>query len=451
MMAVVITMPKFGLTMTEGTISYWATETGNNVKSGEVLFEVETDKISNEIEAPETGVLRHIFIPAGEAAEVGAPLAIIAQENEDISEYLGSEKPPSVDPKENASVEMSALEENVIDECVSSSYIRASPLAKKLVSDQGISLQDVIATGPKGIIVSRDLETLAKKEPSISPLARKYAEKEEVKWEEINQNKRIMLTDVIAEQMKTASSENRETEHNAGSSASPTSVTEQMSGIRKVIAKRMTQSWQQIPHVTIHREVDVTSLLSILSTLSSEYKEKGVKLTLTHFLIKIVAVALREHPALNAWCENNNLTYHQEVNMGVAVSLEAGLVVPVIAKANQQSILQIANSLKDKVEKAKTNQLNVDEMRGGTFTISNLGMMNADGFSPIINPPETGILGVGRIVEKPVFKEEEVVRASMLTLSLSFDHRALDGSEAANFLNTIHYYIEDPLRLIVKG
>lgn len=445
-MAVVITMPKFGLTMTEGTVSNWLTEPGNIVKSGEPLFEVETDKITNAVEAPETGVLRHIFIPEGETAKVGEPLAIIAQENEDINEYLGLDTTQS-EVNKKPHIEANQEADSKETQPRSLSYIKATPYAKKIVREQGRSLQDIKPSGPNGVIVSRDIESVTEKQPAISPLAKKYAQQQGIKWEEIQQQKRIMLPDVIAQQFNSSDTVNTKSTQNG----SLTSVTEPMSGIRKVIAERMSESWKRIPHVTIQREVDVTALVSALSILSTEYKEKGIKLTITHFLIKIVANALEKHPILNAWCDENQITYHKGVNMGVAVSVEEGLVVPVIFEANRQSILEIADVLRDLTDRAKENKLTADEIRGSTFTISNLGMMNIDGFAPIINPPETGILGVGRIIEKPIYQGDDVVRRSMLTLSLSFDHRALDGVEAARFLNTIDYYIQEPLRLLVKG
>lgn len=450
-MAFVITMPKFGLTMTEGTVTHWCKSVGDRVESGEVLYEVQTDKITNEVEALQTGVLRHIFAPVGTLAEVGKPLAIIADEQEDIAEHLGSQASSDVavaqgcSPLENQ--EHHAEEEALATAMITDGCIRATPLARKLGREQGISLQELIASGPRGIVVSRDVVKQVSKQPAISPLAKKFAEEHGVKWEEIEQRNRIMLTDVIAEQLK--ASLPTDALLDPDKSAGP--VTKRMAGARKVIAERMTQSWQQIPHVTITREVDVTYLLSAHTILSADAAKNGTKITLTHFLIKIVASALQNHPALNAWCQGNEITYHQEVNMGVAVSVQDGLIVPVIPRACKKDILEIAEALNDLTVRAKEQRLTVDEMRGGTFTISNLGMMDVDGFTPIINPPETGILGIGRIVEKPVFMGEQIVRRSMMTLSLSFDHRALDGAEAAKFLQSIVYYIEEPLRLLMKG
>ncbi|CAG9622738.1 dihydrolipoamide acetyltransferase family protein [Sutcliffiella rhizosphaerae] len=440
-MAVVITMPKFGLTMKEGTVSNWSVHQGRWVDSGETLFEVETDKITNEIEAPQSGILRHIFIKDGETADVGTPVAIIAEENEDISNFLQTDS--FSDDQEVDAVNSPPLQP---EEAAKSEFIKATPLAKKLAREQRIPLDTIAPSGPNQVIVARDIRdesTNRASKPAISPLAKKYAEEHRVDWENVNLKNRIMLPDIIEEQLKNQNTYEVKKEQQ---DLPPRTVP--MSGIRKVIAERMTSSWSTIPHVTLQKELDVSSLKKALSTLSID---GDTKLTYTHFLIAIVAAALKKHPALNAWCDNNELTYHDNVHIGVAVSLEEGLVVPVIRDANKLDLLQIAKRLKDVSARAKENRLTVDEMRGGTFTISNLGMMGIDGFTPIINPPETGILGVGRIIDKPVYVGETIVKCPMLTLSLSFDHCALDGAEAASFLQTIQYYIQEPLRLLAKG
>jgi len=442
-MAAVLTMPKFGLTMTEGTISHWNKSVGERVEQGEPLYEVETDKITNEIDAPQEGVIRYIFTEAGETVHVGAPLAIIAEESENITEFLKSNGQDE-DSRNNAVVEAEKEIQGVVEEFYSETYTRATPYAKKLAREQGISIQNLEATGPRGILLSRDVvnQKRGSSDPAISPLAKKYAEEQEIEWQQIEQERRIMLPDVIKRQLEGSAAV-------AAATDVPAATTKPLTGMRKVIAERMTKSWQQIPHVTISREVDVTPLLSAKAVLDKT--PASIKISISHFLIKIVAAALQEHPALNAWFNDKEITYHHEVNMGIAVSVPEGLLVPVLRRVDQMDIQDIAESMADLTTRAKEQKLRLDETQGGTFTLSNLGMMGADQFTPIINPPETGILGVGRIIEKPIFIGEDIARRSFISFSLSFDHRALDGAEAASFLQTIDYYIQEPIRLLMKA
>ncbi|UFJ40869.1 2-oxo acid dehydrogenase subunit E2 [Brevibacillus humidisoli] len=478
-MAHLITMPKFGLTMTEGTVSHWCKSVGERVEAGEVLYEVQTEKISNEVEAPAAGILRHIFAEAGATLEVGAPLAVIAAESEDISQLLsgtpGMENDAAAQHAAPAAAEgatagavaeaTSTASETLATSGSSDSsrsaerILRATPFARKLAREQGFSLQTIAGTGPAGIVVARDVQAHSEATPSISPMARKWAEEHGVAWEQLDVRGRIMLPDVIAAHLGAGSETDgvngskgysRMEGMAAGVDSAPVASTP-MKGMRKVIAERMTASWQQIPHVTLTREIDVTELLAAIKRLQPDAAQIGFKLTLTHFLIKLTAAALGRHPELNAWCDGQTITPHQEVNIGVAVSVPGGLLVPVIRQANRKDLGAIAQTLGDLSVRAREQRLSAEEIQGGTFTISNLGMMGVDGFTPIINPPETGILGVGRVVDKPLFVGDQLEKRSVAMFSLSFDHRALDGAEAAAFLQTLDFYIQEPMRLLVQG
>lgn len=419
-MAHLITMPKFGLTMTEGTIAYWYKEIGEQVEQGEPLFEVETEKIANEVESPATGILRHIFVAVGESAEVGARLAIIADEGEDISGLLADVPQTATDSgqaaDEHASTEAGAAEkvsssdspqrgESAIVSAASSD-VRATPYARKRAREQGIPLQSLHGTGPQGIVVARDVAASAGKQASLP-----------------------------AGEAAKAAIDDRESEV--------------MRGMRKAIAERMTASWQQIPHVTLTREIDVTLLLAAMARLAPDAERLGVRIGLTPLLIKLTAAALRRHPELHAWCDGQTIIRHQEVHMGVAVSVPGGLLVPVIRQADHKSLSAIARELVELRSRAHEQRLTAAEIQGGTFTLSNLGMMGVDGFTPLLNPPQTGILGVGRVVEKPRFLGDQLVKRSVAVFSLSFDHRALDGAEAAAFLQTLDRYIQEPLHLLL--
>ncbi|MGG3885276.1 dihydrolipoamide acetyltransferase family protein [Brevibacillus panacihumi] len=429
-MAHVITMPKFGLTMTEGTVTNWFKSVGDWVEQGEVLFEVQTDKITNEVQAAQSGVLRHIFVAADETAQVGGSLAILADLQEDISSFLEGEEasPQDVQPP--------------------SGFIRATPLARKLAREQGLDLADLTPSEEHGILLARDLSSAAIQKPKISPLAKKYAEENGIGWETIETQERILLPDVIAEQLRASGDRGSSGQDNGGVDER---VTKPLTATRKVIAERMTQSWRDIPQVTLTREVDVTQLRKAFEVLAADAAEQGIRVSMTHFLILLVAQALKRHPVVNAWYQNQELTYHSHVHMGVAAAVPHGLLVPVIRQACRLSLVEIASALQELTAKAKEQRLDATEMQGGTFTISNLGMMQVDGFTPILNSPQTGILGIGRVTDKPVFIGDDLVNRSMITFSLTFDHRAMDGVDAAQFLQTLASFCEEPLRLLAGG
>ncbi|MDI3535289.1 MAG: hypothetical protein PWQ82_1654 [Thermosediminibacterales bacterium] len=388
-MAVNIVMPKLGLTMTEGTISKWLKKDGEAVNKGEPVLEIITDKITNEVEAPESGVLK-IFVNEGETVKVAEVIGAIAQEGEEVSL---PEKSTASKPVEDKGLQTAPKQEKT-DKTL---HVKASPAARKMAEAEGINLADIEGTGPGGRIVLEDVENFLK--------SRAEPEKE--------------TTDESAQKIPLA-------------------------GMRKVIAQRMSQSAFTSPHVTITMEVDMTEAKRIKEKL----EESKIKITYTDILIKSAAKALLDFPAVNSSLIEENIIRHSNINIGIAVALDEGLIVPVIKDADKKTIHEISKIRKDLVKRAREGRLNSDEVTGGTFTITNLGMFGVEMFTPIINPPESAILGVGGINEKPVGVKGEILLRPMMWLSLSHDHRTIDGALAAEFLQRIKHYLENPLALL---
>ncbi|SFH59104.1 pyruvate dehydrogenase E2 component (dihydrolipoamide acetyltransferase) [Tindallia magadiensis] len=391
-MAVKIVMPKLGLTMKEGTVSKWLKQEGESVKKGEPLFEVSTDKINNEIESPGDGVLRKIVVPAEAKVPVSALLGILAEEDEDIS-AIETEAPAA--PQKNSEKPAAAAKTVAAKTATRSpdEKIRVSPVAKKLAEEKGIPLENIEGTGPKGRITKEDVENY--QPPAMDEVQEKDEDVQGVPLE----------------------------------------------GLREVIAERLQESWQQAPHVTITREVDVSALKALKDKIKND---RNQKVSFTDLLAVLTTKALQKHPDLNAQFADGLLYRHKGVHLGIAVALDNGLMVPVVKNADRKSISELHDEIGELAQKAKFNRLEADELSGATFTITNLGMEGVDAFTPIINPPECAILGVGRMVDKPVFVGDELLRRSMMWLSLSFDHRIVDGQAAAKFMTTLNQSIEEP-------
>lgn len=435
-MAKVVTMPKLGLTMTEGTLTKWYKKEGDVIDAGEVLFDVATDKLTNEVEATESGIVRKLLAEEGDVVACLKPVAIIANANEDISPLIGEsdkkdvEKISIVANKENA-------ERKPVETQKSSGRIKASPVAKKLAEENNIDLYLVTATGPNGRITLEDVEAYingSAKKVKASPMAEKTADALKVDLSEIRKDARIMKEDVY----------NYLKDKNTVVQANPVETKIPMSQMRKIISSRMSDSWRVSPTVTFDIKADVTRLKEIRSQLKDI-----CKVTFTDLLIKIIATTLLEFPYLNSSIENDEIITRNYANIGVAVALEGGLVVPVVKYANTKGLKQISSEVKELAEKARNDELSQDDMTGGTFTITNLGMYGIESFSPIINQPEVAILGVNTITETPVAVNGQAVIKPLMNLSLTADHRVVDGAVAAQFLAKIKETIEKPEILLL--
>ena len=407
-MATEIRMPQLGLTMTEGTIGSWLKKVGDPIAKGEAIVEITTDKLTSEIEAEVDGVLLAIVAEEFEEVPVQGLVAIIGAAGENIDGLLGGGGVASAVVEEAKALPTEVIATKSV-EVSEDGRIKASPLAKKIAAKLGVnlsSIQSVAGARIKEKDVLDYYESMSK-----APLATPAQSAAKV------ENKVVAVA--------------------ASDTLKP------LSSMRKVIGKRMKESKHSAPHVTLTTEVNVEKMVALREKLNASLGD--VRLSFTDILVKMCTTSLLHYPTINASIDDQNLILHRDVNIGVAVALDDGLIVPVIKNTERKGLKQIALEAKELIGKARDNKLAQDELTGGTFTISNLGSYGIDGFTPIINLPESAILGVGRIVKKPIVNDnDEIVVGSMMVLSLSFDHAVADGALAAQFLSLLKSYIEDP-------
>ena len=432
-MATAITMPKLGLTMNSGSVQQWKKNVGDSVKKGELLYVVATDKLTVDVESPVDGVLLAISIKDNEEVPVGATIGYVGASGEKIE----ASAPAAASASAESSAPPSASAPlPVVPRSAESRAFAASPKAKKLARDRGIDLASLHGTGPSGWIVARDVsEAAASPSVKASPVAARMAEEAGIDIALLDTGdagKRVMKADVAA-----AMASSRGT---AGERRIP--VTQ----MRRIIGERMLQSTTGIPAVNYFAEADMSAFEALRSSLNGRLagKNPGVRISVNDILMKLCAKLLMEHPMVNASVEPDAFVLHDFVNVGFAVALDGGLLVPNVKNVHSKSLRQIAAERADLVEKARRGGLAPDEMTGGTFTVSNLGMMEIDAFTPIINPPEAAILGVGTTREKPVVREANIVIRPISVLCLSVDHRLVDGADAALFLAALKELIENP-------
>lgn len=424
-MAIEFIMPQLGLTMTEGTVSKWFKQVGDQVAVGDVIVEISTDKITNQVEAIGSGTILDILVQEGEAAPVKAVLAVIGEPGEAVV-ASATAKVPVVD-----AVEERAVTEQQVDVAVPGEWVKASPLARKIARERGIDLVLVTGTGPNGRVIEKDVLAFSNQQPALpksSPLAAKIADEHGIALAPLYQGKRIMKDDVMA-------------------AITPVDVAVKgtpLTGMRKVIAERMTKSWQTSPHVHNTMEIDMYEATQLKDKLVA----LGMKLSFTELIIKASAKALTEFPMVNNSLVDGMLVTNEAVNIGFAVAVDNGLIVPVIRNADHKSLSQLRTEISHFSGQARQGKLCSEDYIGGTFTVSNLGMYGVDHFTPIINPPESAILGVCRVVERPVVVDGEITIRPMMNLVLGYDHRIIDGSLASQYLARVRQLLEQPLFLI---
>jgi pyruvate dehydrogenase E2 component (dihydrolipoamide acetyltransferase) len=418
--AVLVTMPKMSDTMQEGTIASWLKNVGDSVKSGEIIAEVETDKATMELESYEDGVLLYVGVAAGGSVPVDGVIAVIGEKGADFQSLLAAHEAgaPASAPAEAAIPATAPVVQQVaaavqapvsaaVPTHSSSDRVKASPLAKKIASDKGVDIRQVAGTGEGGRIVKKDIETFVPSAAAAAPIAQSAA-----------------VPALGQESFRE----------------------EKVSQMRKTIAKRLAESKYSAPHFYLTMEINMDKAMEARKSMN-EYG--AAKISFNDLVIKAAAAALRQHPKVNSSWLGDKIRYNDHIHIGMAVAVEEGLLVPVIRFADQLSLSQISAQAKSFGQKAKNKELQPKDWEGNTFTISNLGMFGIDEFTAIINPPDACILAVGGIKETVVVKEGQMMIGNIMKVTLSCDHRVVDGVVGSSFLQTLKGLLEDPVRMLV--
>ena len=417
---IVVTMPRLSDTMEEGTVATWLKKTGDTVEEGDILAEIETDKATMEFESFQSGTLLYVGLEEGDSAKVDSLLAIIGPAGTDVSSIAKNFKmegastkkevapkldTPKVETKPEAPKQQAQTSVSNSDSTSNSSgRLFVSPLAKKMAEEKGIQLNQVKGSGENGRIVKRDIENFIPFTTATVSTA-KFVPTGQEDYDEVPN-----------------------------------------SNMRKAIAKNLAKSKFTAPHYYLNVEFDMENAIAFRAQYNSI---PDVKISYNDMIIKACALALREHPQVNSQWFDDRMQLNNHVHIGVAVAVPDGLLVPVVKFANEQSLPQIGAAVREYAGKARNKKLSLDEMEGSTFTISNLGMFGIESFTSIINQPNSAILSVGAIIEKPVVKNGQVVAGNTMKLTLACDHRTVDGATGAQFLQTLKGYIENPVTMLV--
>lgn len=455
-MATKMVLPILGQTMEEGTIIKWLKNEGDQVAKGDPIVEVMTDKVNMEVEASESGVLRKLLVKEDDVVPVMGPIAIIGTADESIDDLLsdGDSGNGAAQAAEPAVLQAVTSAPTVAESAptVSGSKVFVSPRARKMARENGVTI-DALAgagSGPLGRVIEKDVaafiaaaQTVATGEDVAiaTPLAARIAADQGVNLTSVTgtgNRGRITSGDVL--------------QAAAVEPVFPAGEVKVIpfTGMRKMVADNVAKSAQTAPHVTLTAEVDMTEAVKVRGQIVEQFERKyGTKLSFTDMIVKAASLALLDHPIVNSTLTAKEIRISGDVNIGVAVALDGGLIVPVVKNADQKFVPQISVELKGLIEKARVGNLATAEITGGTFTITNLGAFGIDVFNPIITPGQSAILGVCRIADKPVVVDGQVVVRSMMNLCLSFDHRVMDGAPAAQFLKKIKDLLESPYQLLI--
>lgn len=434
-MATEVMMPKLSPTMEEGQLSRWLKKEGDRVSMGEPLAEIDTDKATMEMQALSSGVLRKILIKEGESAPLGQLIAIIGEPDEDISgieskvagatpepqaESEPKAEPAASEPAAPATPTTARTEDNghqgEVVQSQASGRLIVSPLAARMAAEAGIDLRTLAGSGPGGRIIKRDIEAAisGKAAPAAAATPRLR---------------------VVPPTQKGAA---------PGASAFHD---EPISVMRKTIANRLVTSIGPVPHFFLTTEIEMDRAVEMRQSIKA--LDPDLKISINDIIIKVAAAALLQHPQVNASYQEKAVRYYEQADIGVAVAIEEGLITPVVRAANQKSLSEIAQEVRDLAERARARKLLPEEYTGASFSISNLGMFGIDEFTAIINPPEGAILAVGAVSARPVVRNDQIVVRQMMRVTMSCDHRVIDGATGAKFLQAFKKILENPLYLVV--
>ena len=480
-----VIMPKLGLTMETGVIEKWHKKEGDKVEAGEVLFEVMTDKVSLEVEAYNSGIVRKIIRAEGEEVPVTEVIAYIGSADEAISEASVGKItiPETIEAKETIPAGVSTRVQREEISKSDDSKIKISPLARNIAENKGIDISKIIGTGPGGRIVKEDVEAYVESgsveapgqpKPAavggteiterlkISPLAKAIAKEMGIDYlkEPIigtGPGGRIVKEDItaFAEKLKSSAGAQRTATSATPSIAIPGAAVKiksstPLKGMRKLIAERMLYSSQNIPHIILTSVMDVDALVALREKIKDKVSAVyNTKITYTDFIIKACATVLAEQPNVNSSLVNETQIVYEDINVGLAVAIQSGLIVPTIYNADKLSVFEIAKRRAGLVEKAKQGKLTIEEITNATFTISNLGMFGVRIFTAIINPPQGAILMVGEVYKAPAFVGDRIEPKQFMEISVAVDHRIIDGANGARYLQRLKEIIENPELLLI--
>src|SRR5689334_17955355 len=436
-MATKVIMPKLSPTMEEGQISRWLKKEGDKVAMGEPLAEIDTDKATMEMQALANGVLRKIVINEGQSAPLGQLIAITGEPNEDIASLLSeapaaapapaqaapepatAPAPPQQQPAPQAQAAAATVGNGrqAASASVASGRLIVSPLAARMAAESGLDLRSVQGSGPGGRIIKKDIEA-ALNEPKPAAASQRYP--------------RAVERAQFQPAAITAASPYRD---------------EPATQIRQTIAKRLVTSLGPVPHFFLTSDIEMDRAAEMRRGINA--LDPDLKISINDVIIKVTAAALLQHPEVNASYQEKFVRYYEHADIGVAVAIEDGLITPVVRSADQKSLSQIAAEVRELAERARSKRLKPEEYTGATFSISNLGMFGIDEFTAVINPPEGAILAVGAMTAKPVVRDNEIVVRQMMRVTMSCDHRVIDGATGAKFLQTFKKILENPLYLVV--